>query len=198
VAQLFRHGESESNAGLPTNSAASPRLTPLGIRQANLIAERLTDAPSLFVVSSYLRTHQTAAPSIAKFPHVPVQIWPIHEFTFLSGERYNGTTPAQRATAVKAYWERLDPEYRDGNDSESFEAFHRRVQDFLLRMREHPADNVAVFGHGHFLRAVMMEIEAQRAPLTAAGAMKEYATRWLHEAVGNGERFLLYRRATPP
>ena len=34
---------------------------------------------------------QTAAPTIARFPGVPVEVWPIEEFTYLQPARWNGT-----------------------------------------------------------------------------------------------------------
>jgi hypothetical protein len=35
------------------------------------------------VTSPHLRTQQTTAPTIERFPDVPVEVWPIEEFTYL-------------------------------------------------------------------------------------------------------------------
>ena len=58
-------------------------LTELGWRQAREVAASWTQVPSLLVTSAYLRTRQTAQPTLARFPHVPVEAWPIEEFTYL-------------------------------------------------------------------------------------------------------------------
>src|ERR1017187_7993341 len=52
---LIRHGESESNAGLPSADPGSASLTLDGHRQATQIARVLADVPALFVTSPYLR-----------------------------------------------------------------------------------------------------------------------------------------------
>ena len=45
------------------------------------------ETPSLIVTSLFLRTQQTAAPTIERFPDVPVEVWPIEEFTYLQPSR---------------------------------------------------------------------------------------------------------------
>ena len=52
---LIRHGQSESNAGLPTNGPAASPLTELGHRQAERVAEQFTGPPALIVSSPFLR-----------------------------------------------------------------------------------------------------------------------------------------------
>jgi broad specificity phosphatase PhoE len=49
-------------------------LTELGWSQAREVAANWTETPSLIVTSPYLRTQQTAAPTIERFPNVPVQV----------------------------------------------------------------------------------------------------------------------------
>jgi 2,3-bisphosphoglycerate-dependent phosphoglycerate mutase len=48
---FIRHGESESNAGLPTFDTAKIELTPRGFAQAKQIVEAFTRPPSLIVTS---------------------------------------------------------------------------------------------------------------------------------------------------
>src|SRR4051812_43055625 len=57
---LIRHGESESNAGLPTSDTAKIALTPRGFAQAECIVAAFTRPPSLIVTSPYLRAIQSA------------------------------------------------------------------------------------------------------------------------------------------
>jgi 2,3-bisphosphoglycerate-dependent phosphoglycerate mutase len=75
---LIRHGESESNAGLPSADPGSAPLTAAGHRQAGQIARVLADAPALIVTSPYLRARQTAQPTIRRFPATACQQWPVH------------------------------------------------------------------------------------------------------------------------
>jgi len=61
---LIRHGQSESNAGLPSADWQGIPLTELGHQQAARIAGVFTDPPKLIVSSPYLRAQQTAQPTI--------------------------------------------------------------------------------------------------------------------------------------
>ena len=76
-ATFIRHGQSTGNAGLPSPDLASIALTELGHAQAHAVAAAWIETPALIVTSPYLRTQQTAAPTIARFPDVPVEVWPI-------------------------------------------------------------------------------------------------------------------------
>jgi broad specificity phosphatase PhoE len=116
---FVRHGESEDNAGLPSESMASTPLTPAGLRQAEAMAASLETAPGRFVVSPYVRAQQTSRPARARFPGVPVEEWPVHEFTFLPASAYHGTTLAQRQPAEDAYWQVNDPRVVRGDGAES-------------------------------------------------------------------------------
>lgn len=69
-AVFIRHGESTGNFGIPCDDLARITLTKKGLRQARKVAEAWTEPPSLIVTSPYLRTQQTAAPTIERFPSV--------------------------------------------------------------------------------------------------------------------------------
>ncbi|MDW5266944.1 MULTISPECIES: phosphoglycerate mutase family protein [Acidobacteriaceae] len=81
VRKLIRHGQTTGNAGSPCDDLALLELTELGWEQAREVAARWTEVPGLIVTSPYLRTRQTAAPTIERFAKVPAEIWPIREFT---------------------------------------------------------------------------------------------------------------------
>src|SRR5947199_2089152 len=81
---FIRHAESEANAGLSTTDPMHIALTPKGQRQAQQIAQFFPRPPSLIIASHYIRTQQTAEPTCARFPWVPREIWPVHEFTYLA------------------------------------------------------------------------------------------------------------------
>ena len=152
---LIRHGESVSNANLPTTHPAESALTPRGEEEAKRVVSAFKTTPDLIVVSPYLRAQQTAVPTQQAFPHVPTEEWPVHEFTYLHPERYNGTTGSQRGPFAHAYWERNDPYEKEQGGGESFDELRKRIQATKKRLAEHPADFIAVFSHGLFLRGML-------------------------------------------
>ena len=108
-ATFIRHGQSTGNAGVPFPDLVSIALTELGQAQARAVAAAWIETPALIVTSPYLRTQQTAAPTIARFPDVPVEVWPIEEFTYLQPARWNGTLSAERLPYLERYWQTADP-----------------------------------------------------------------------------------------
>lgn len=155
---FIRHGESVSNADLPTGHPAESALTEKGQREAELIARAFLERPDLIVVSSYLRARQTAVPTLNRFPHVPQEEWPVQEFTYLAPIRYQGTTGTERRPFALAYWERNDPYEQDGGAGESFAGLLTRVEEIVARLRQHPAEFIVVFSHGLFLRALIWSV----------------------------------------
>jgi probable phosphoglycerate mutase len=163
---FIRHAESESNAGLPTSDPATIALTARGYEQAEYIAASFRETPTLIVTSPYIRTKQTAQPTIRRFADVPQEEWPIQEFTYLSLEHRLHTTPNERKPLLEAYWERCDPCYSDGAGAESFADLIDRVQHTLERINRLEQGFVAVFSHGLFARAVLWSLLAGPDELT--------------------------------
>jgi len=149
---LIRHGESAANAGAASDDPSDIPLTETGHHQARDFAGRLSGPPDLIVLSPFLRTRQTAEPTLTRFPASPVEIWPVQEFTYLSPGRCVGTTAAQRRPLVEAYWARLDPAFVDGDGAESFSAMADRVRTLLQRLEKTPAGFVVVFTHGQIMQ----------------------------------------------
>jgi broad specificity phosphatase PhoE len=89
-AVFIRHGHSTANAGVPSDDLALIELTELGRRQAADIAAAWTECPTLIVISPYIRTRQTAEPTIERFPGVPVEIWVSVGSSPLASERFRG------------------------------------------------------------------------------------------------------------
>ncbi|MED5547021.1 MAG: histidine phosphatase family protein [Pseudomonadota bacterium] len=152
---LIRHGQSASNAGQPVEGHAEVPLTPLGHAQAREVALRVERAPDRIVVSPFRRAEETAAPIRARWPAVPCETWPIGELTYLSPARCRGTTGETRRPLVAAYWERCDPDYRDGPDAESFRTFLERLRDFHARLLALDVGFALVVGHGQFFRGYL-------------------------------------------
>ncbi len=155
---MIRHAESMSNAGARTSSHGGAVLSENGKKQALALAEKLNFRPDLIVVSPFVRTRQTAAPLLEKYPETPVEVWPVQEFSFLDADRCNNTTQEERLPWVEAYFARNDPDYVDERDAESFNQMLSRVDDMLARLRKLRKRNVVVFSHGNFMRAVRLRL----------------------------------------
>ncbi|MDJ0695132.1 histidine phosphatase family protein [Mastigocoleus sp. MO_188.B34] len=152
---LIRHGESEANAGLPTSDVALINLTEKGHQQAKKAVSAFTQAPSLIVTSPYIRTKQTAQPTVERFTSTPQTEWLVHEFTYLSLDRRHNTTAKERLPMSESYWERCDPNYVDGIGAESFADMIQRVQDFRQKIYRLEEEFTAVFTHETFIRAFL-------------------------------------------
>ena len=152
---FIRHGESVSNANLPTTHPAASELTEKGHREAEYVAQAFTRKPDLIVVSPYIRARQTAVPTINRFEPVSVVEWPIEEFSYLHPEKYNGTTGSDRWPDAHAYWQRMDPLENEGGAGESFAQLLARVREMDAQLRQTEEPFVALFSHGLFLRAFL-------------------------------------------
>ncbi len=97
---LVRHGQSVTNAGGKAADQVSNPLTELGRAQSREFADRLDCKPTLFITSPFLRAQQTSEPLRQRFPDVPVEEWPIQEFSFLNPVLHKGTSEADRQPHV--------------------------------------------------------------------------------------------------
>lgn len=184
---LIRHGQSTGNAGIPSQDLAAIELTKLGWSQARQVAATWTAPPTLIVTSPYLRTQQTAAPTIGRFPDVPVEVWPIEEFTYLQPARWNGTRSAERLPHLERYWSTANPAYCDGDGAESFGTLLRRAEAALDRLAAlAPGALVYVFSHGQFIQAVRAVVV--EAALDDRGKMVGFWRKGEPPAISNTER----------
>lgn len=154
-AWFFRHGESDSNSGLPVLYPDGTGLTARGAAQAERIAGRFDAPPDLIVTSSFRRTLLTAEPLRRRFPGVPHAVWPVEEYTYLGSFVGRVSTLAERAPLARDYWARCDPSEREGDQGESFADLLARVEGVVARLRALPDNTfVAVFSHGLFMGAL--------------------------------------------
>lgn len=149
---FIRHAESESNAGLRTEHPATTPITEKGLNQALLTSQIFKTAPDLIVTSPYIRTKQTAAPLMERFPDVPCAEWPVQEFTYLDPAHWSGTTYHDRLPIAHAYWERSDPFSRDGGVAESFVDLIERVEQTRQLILQQKVETIVVYSHGQFTR----------------------------------------------
>jgi broad specificity phosphatase PhoE len=152
--RMIRHAHSSANAGLPTTAPAIIPLTELGHAQAQALAGTLPCAPGLIVSSPFERAVATATPTARRYPDVPLELWAVEEFTYLAPARLVGTTQAQRKPEADAYWLAGDQLSIDGPGAESFAQLLQRAQAMLDRLASCSAQQVVVFSHGQFIRAV--------------------------------------------
>jgi probable phosphoglycerate mutase len=154
---LVRHGQSVTNAvGRAADQVSNP-LTELGRAQSREFADRFDCKPTLFVTSPFLRAQQTSEPLRQRFPDVPVEEWPIQEFSFLNPALHKGTSEADRESHVVAYWQREDPAYMDGAEAESFTLFLDRARETIRRLAAtDPGGCIVVFTHGFFMQAIRL------------------------------------------
>ncbi|MBS1541879.1 MAG: histidine phosphatase family protein [Bacteroidetes bacterium] len=165
---LIRHAESEANAGYKTSDPATIGLTEKGKEEALTLSNRISGNPDLIIVTKYTRTQQTAAPFIGKFPETPVEIWPLHEFTFLSPLVCQNTTALDRQPLVKEYWDNCDSSFVHGPGAESFSQFALRVTDSMHKLRELPHSTIVIFTHGQVMKFVKQYLEnGNQSPPTA-------------------------------
>lgn len=191
VVRLIRHGESAANIGAATDDPALIPLTERGVEQARRVAQSFLKAPGLIVTSPFNRAHCTAQATAGRFPETALQVWPIHEFTYLEPTRCANTTAMERRAWVQAYWRRADPDYRDGPGAETFREFIQRARDFLAALVSGHRD-VAVFSHGQFINAVAWLLEG-KAESVAPGCMHDYRAYELSNPVANCSGYQIHR-----
>jgi broad specificity phosphatase PhoE len=188
---LIRHAESEANINGKTLSHASIALSEHGHKQAQVLCANLPEINHV-IVSQYLRTQQTAAPILEKY-HLTFEVDEhLHEFSYLSERKCANTNLNDRKGWVNAYWDKMDCQYRDADDAESFEDLYLRVQAFhekLKAVAEHYAKkNLAVFSHGQFLQLLIMQIQQPR--LLNKELMQQFRADLVRQPIRNSEFFI--------
>jgi broad specificity phosphatase PhoE len=150
---LIRHAESIANIGGKTSLPDVIELSEAGHRQASNLITSIQERPDLIITSAYIRTLQTAKPLLIRYPHVPHEQWPVHEFTYLSLTKCRNTTTEDRIPLAINYWNQCDPDYIDGNGAESFTDFIERVRSVQQKARLRPEMNIIIFSHNLFISA---------------------------------------------
>jgi 2,3-bisphosphoglycerate-dependent phosphoglycerate mutase len=172
---VFRHAESMANAGHRTPTPAAIDLSPEGYAQAEALALTIGERPDRLVASPYVRSRHTLAPIARKYPGIELEIWPIHEFTYLAPATCVNTSWQERKPRIDHYWRCLLPESVDGPGAESFEALMERADAFLNRIAAIDDGFTIVASHGHFMLAVSMLLE--EGPKASDAAMARFHER---------------------
>ncbi len=153
---LIRHGESIANAGAATDNHVTIPLSATGHKQAQAISQIIPCKPDMIITSPFLRTQETASYTIKRYPDVPVAVWDVQEFTYLAPASCIGTTADDRRERVNTYWQRLDPDYIDGQDAESFAMLIARARMAIERLERLEEKYIIMFTHAQFIRAMTL------------------------------------------
>lgn len=190
----YRHGQSMTNSGATWPDPVSIPLTAFGHQQSLYLANHwsINAEPDLIITSNMLRTQQTAAPTSAKFSTIASEIWPIHEFCYLSPVRCANTTWQQRQPWVDDYWKRADPFHSDGDGAESFAELITRIETTLELVKDKQKQGyrrIAFFSHGQFLSVLL---DSLRLSDTSASPehMQRFRERELQHPIKNAEGFI--------
>jgi broad specificity phosphatase PhoE len=188
---LIRHGESMANKGLPSLNPEKVPLSVKGKKQAREIARSLKSQPlDLIVTSSYLRSKDTSILTRLALPHVRVEEWPVHEFTYLTThlkfEKYG--TVRGRKPLVETFWELSEPDFIDGPGAESFQQFFKRVWEVIERLErpKYKGKMIAIFTHEQFISAFRWLLERD-SPNVHESDMREFRQYLLANRVANGQ-----------
>jgi probable phosphoglycerate mutase len=186
---IYRHAESLANAGEKTNEPWEIDLSARGREQAEALAASIEERPDRLIASGFARTTHTLTPIVKSFPGVAIDIWPIHEFTYLAPATCVGTSWRERKPRIDAYWRRLQPESVDGPGAESFEDLLERANAFLRRIAMLDDGLTVVASHGQFMQAALML--AEEGPRSPHAAMADFLARQQRGSFKNCERLRL-------
>jgi len=164
---LVRHGESwpaHPDRPFPVRDGhGDPPLDPVGVEQAQLLAERLADEPiDAIYVTTLARTHETAAPLAKRLGITPVEEPDLRE-VFL-GEWEGGAFRAKAAAGDPLFARIFSEERWDViPGAEAHEAFEARVwAGFQRIVAAHKGQRVVSVSHGGVIGQLLHHITGSR------------------------------------
>jgi probable phosphoglycerate mutase len=153
---FIRHAQSLGNIGQRTKDIESIDLSELGYQQAKELVNRLPYQPDLIIHSPYIRTHLTAQPTIDHYNITNIECWDeVKELTYLDTIKWTDSTHEEREPVINAFWDRCDPDYRDGV-CETFNETLNRVKKTVEKLETIKDKKVLVFTHGQFLQIMRL------------------------------------------
>ena len=183
---LIRHAQSEANIQLKTSSHAGIQLSQLGQQQAENLYHQL---PYLHHVmsSKFARAQQTAEPLVKAYDLELQTNEDIQEFNYLAASKWMNTDFKQRKYWVEQYWQKMDPDYKDADEAESFAEFYTRVRHFHEHLKHlilhYRRKNLAIVTHGQFLLLLTMLMENPQ-PCSQA-LMCEFRQNFIKQPIAN-------------
>lgn len=164
---LVRHGESApARPDAPfelRDGHGDPALDPVGVRQAELLAERLADERvDAIYVTTLRRTHETAAPLAEKLGVAPIEEPDLREVYL--GEWEGGQLRARAAAGdplFRQIWEQERWDVIPG--AEPQEHFDERVwRGFQRIVAAHPNERVIAVAHGGVIGQLLHRVTGSR------------------------------------
>ncbi len=177
---VVRHGETEANLQGILQGQFDTELNPLGIRQAELVAERLKKEHFDLIFSSDLSRTMNTARLIAEPHHLPIQ--PLHALREWNLGELQGRKCEELKQQYSAVMEAFASEIGDVivPGGESRVDFYQRVADCLDEMPERFAGKkILLVTHGGVLKAIFRHIvgpvsEYSRLPLTSNASVSSF------------------------
>jgi probable phosphoglycerate mutase len=189
---LVRHGESapeHPDRPFPMRDGhGDPPLDPVGVKQAELLADRLQhEEIAAIYVTTLQRTRDTAAPLASRLGITPVEEPDLRE-VFLGD--WEGSFRARAAAADPLFSQVFEQERWDViPNAEPHEVFDRRVWDALQRIvAAHRDERVVVVSHGGMIGQLLHRVTSSR---RFAFSGPDNAS--ISELVASPERILLRR-----
>lgn len=156
---FVRHGQSEGNAGMAAFQAPSSPLSKKGLKQAELIARRVSKLSFDALISSPFERAAKTAEVIARVTGKTPEFSNLF-FERLKPKSIDGKSHKdQVAVAVWREWERSL--YVSGvkvEDGEGFDDLAERSEKALEFLKKHPARSLVVVTHGYFLRTIVARV----------------------------------------
>jgi probable phosphoglycerate mutase len=149
---LIRHGETAWNRAARIQGHTDIPLSPLGLAQAERLAEALADEPFAAIYASDLSRARQTAEALARVHELPVRLdaglreRAFGRFEGLSWDEISNTYPEDAAR-----WRRREPAFAVGG-GESLNVFSARCLDAARRAAAaHPGACIAMVAHGGVL-----------------------------------------------
>lgn len=165
---LIRHGETAWNRATRIQGHTDIPLSPLGLAQAERLAEALADEPLAAIYSSDLSRARQTAEALARVQDLPVRLDAgLRERAFGRFEGLSWDEIAQGYPEESARWRRREPDFPVGG-GESLTVFSVRCLTAARRAAAaHPGESIAVVAHGGVLdclyrAATRVALEAPR------------------------------------
>ena len=158
---LIRHGESYANSdGLAGGPIGDGGLTPLGVRQAEALANRLVASKELMKATAFYTSALPRAIETGEVlrPGLPKDLAPVVDAAFneISVGEGDGLPWAQYVERYGAPDWDLDPDALTAPGGESLLGFFERCREAIERtVARHPKELVVIVCHGGFIEQAM-------------------------------------------
>jgi 2,3-bisphosphoglycerate-dependent phosphoglycerate mutase len=149
---LIRHGETAWNRATRIQGHTDIPLSPLGLAQAERMAEALADEPLAAIYSSDLSRARQTAEALARVHGLPMQMdSALRERAFGRFEGLSWDEITQGYPEDAARWRRREPDFAVGG-GESLNLFSARCLAAARRAAAaHPGQSIALVAHGGVL-----------------------------------------------